>query len=68
MFGIERKLTEKDHTHTWNLVEIGKNFFRMHNIYEEGIQNYNMFKGKQWEGLIRPSGGAEPIVLNFIKV
>lgn len=65
---FNRKKEELKCTDTWNLLEIGKNFFRLHNYYEEGRENYNLFEGKQWEGLIKPQGGVEPITLNIIKV
>lgn len=65
---FDRKKEELKCTDTWNLLEIGKNFFRLHNYYEEGRENYNLFEGKQWEGLIKPQGGVEPITLNIIKV
>lgn len=64
----DKEIDKLKFTHTWNLLEIGKDYFRMHNYYDEGQQNYNFFEGKQWEGLIRPQGGVEPIVLNIIKV
>lgn len=65
---FDRKKEELKCTDTWNLLEIGKNFFRLHNYYEEGRENYNLFEGRQWEGLIKPQGGVEPITLNIIKV
>lgn len=65
---FNRKKEELKCTDTWNLLEVGKNFFRLHNYYEEGRENYNLYKGKQWERLIKPQGGIEPITLNIIKV
>lgn len=68
MVDFKNKKEESKCTTTWNLLEIGKNFFRLHNYYEEGRQNYNFFNGNQWDGLIKPSGGVEPITLNIVKV
>lgn len=54
-------------TYLWDLYETGKNYNRLHNVYTEGIENYNYYYGKQWEGLIRPRNSSEPIVLNIVK-
>ena len=54
-------------TNTWNLYEIGKNYNRLNNVYEEGTENYNYYHGRQWEGLKKPNSSTEPIVLNIIK-
>lgn len=54
-------------TNTWNLYEIGKNYNRLHSVYEEGTENYNYYHGRQWEGLKKPNSSTEPIVLNIIK-
>lgn len=54
-------------TDTWNLYEIGKNYNRMQDLYEEGTDNYNYYHGRQWEGLKRPKSSQEPIVLNIVK-
>lgn len=54
-------------TNTWNLYEIGKNYNRLQNLYEEGTENYNYYHGRQWEGLKKPKSSTEPIVLNIIK-
>lgn len=54
-------------TDSWNLYEIGKNYNRMQDLYEEGTDNYNYYHGRQWEGLKRPKSSQEPIVLNIVK-
>ena len=58
---------EKQTTRTWYLYEIGKNYNRMQNLYEEGTDNYNYYHGRQWEGLIRPNSSTEPVTLNIVK-
>lgn len=54
-------------TDTWNLYEVGKNYNRLQDLYEEGTDNYNYYHGRQWEGLKRPKSSQEPIVLNIVK-
>lgn len=54
-------------TYTWDLYERGKQYNRMNNLYEDGEDNYNYYHGRQWEGLKRPKGSQEPIVLNVVK-
>ena len=58
---------EKQTTRTWYLYEVGKNYNRMQNLYEEGTDNYNYYHGRQWEGLIRPNSSTEPVTLNIVK-
>lgn len=58
---------EKQITRNWYLYEVGKNYNRMQNLYEEGTENYNYYHGRQWEGLIRPNSSTEPVTLNIIK-
>jgi len=57
----------KEITRNWYLYEVGKNYNRMQNLYEEGTDNYNYYHGRQWEGLIRPSSSTEPVTLNIVK-
>lgn len=58
---------EKQITRNWYLYEVGKNYNRMQNLYEEGTENYNYYHGRQWEGLKRPSSSSEPVTLNIVK-
>ena len=55
----------------WNLYERGKNYNRMQSLYEDGIENYDYYHGRQWEGLEKPDARSvtytEPVVLNVIK-
>ena len=57
----------KQNTVIWSLYEIGKNYNRLMNMYQEGRENYDYYHGRQWEGLKRPKESSEPIVLNIIK-
>lgn len=58
-------------TDIFTLYERGKNYNRMHNLYEEGTDNYDYYHGRQWEGLEKPSvkskAYTEPVVLNIVK-
>lgn len=54
-------------TDIWNLYELGKNYNRNQNLYNEGEENYNYYHGRQWEGLKKPKSSSEPIVLNIVK-
>ena len=58
---------EEKVTNNWALYEIGKDYNRMQNMYEEGTDNYNYYHGRQWEGLIRPTSSTEPVTLNIVK-
>jgi hypothetical protein len=60
-------MEDKKTTDTWNLYEIGKQYNRLNNLYEDGEDNYNYYHGRQWEGLKRPKSSQEPIVLNIVK-
>ena len=60
-------MEEEITTNAWNLYELGKQYNRMNNLYEDGIDNYNYYHGRQWEGLKRPKSSQEPIVLNIVK-
>ena len=58
-------------TDLFTLYEMGKNYNRMHNLYEDGKDNWDYYHGRQWEGLEKPSmkskAYTEPVVLNIIK-
>lgn len=58
-------------TDIFTLYERGKNYNRLHNLYEEGTDNYDYYHGRQWEGLEKPSvkskAYTEPVVLNIVK-
>ncbi len=54
-------------TNVWNLYEYGKNYNRMQTLYEDSIDNWNMYHGKQWEGLKKPKSQSDPVVFNIIK-
>lgn len=54
-------------TNTWDLYERGKQYNSMNHLYEDGIDNYNYYHGRQWEGLKRPRASQEPIVFNIVK-
>lgn len=54
-------------TETWDLFEVGRNYNRSLNMYAEGIENYNYYHGRQWEGLRKPKSSAEPVTLNIVK-
>lgn len=64
-------MEERKITNTFNLYEIGKNYNRLQNLYEEGTDNYNYYHGRQWEGLEKPNKKSkaytEPVVLNIVK-
>ena len=60
-------MEEERKTDIWQLYEIGKNYNRLQNMYVEGRENYNYYRGDQWEGLQRPKESSEPIVLNIVK-
>ena len=60
-------MEERQNTTIWSLYELGKNYNRLRNMYQEGTENYNYYYGRQWEGLQRPKDSSEPIVLNIIK-
>ena len=60
-------MEERQNTTIWSLYELGKNYNRLRNMYQEGTENYNYYYGRQWEGLQRPKESSEPIVLNIIK-
>lgn len=60
-------MEEERTTYTWSLYELGKQYSRMNHLYEDGIDNYNYYHGRQWEGLQRPKSSQEPIVLNIVK-
>lgn len=55
----------------WSLYERGKNYNRMQRLYEEGMDNYDFYHGRQWEKLERPDKKSraytEPVVLNVVK-
>ena len=58
-------------TNIFTLYERGKNYNRMHNLYEEGTDNYDYYHGRQWEVLEKPNvkskAYTEPVVLNIVK-
>jgi hypothetical protein len=58
-------------SNAWSLYERGKNYNRMQRLYEEGIDNYDFYHGRQWERLERPNKTSkaytEPVVLNVVK-
>lgn len=58
-------------TDIFTLYERGKNYNRMHSLYEEGTDNYDYYHGRQWKGLEKPSAKSkaytEPVVLNIVK-
>jgi hypothetical protein len=60
-------MEERQNTTIWSLYELGKNYNKLRNMYQEGTENYNYYHGRQWEGLQRPKESSEPIVLNIIK-
>ncbi len=62
---MEESLNER--TLLWQQYEIGKNYNRHLNLYEEGTDNYNFYHGRQWEGLEKPKKYGDPIVLNIVK-
>lgn len=61
---------EKITTDIFRLYETGKNFNRLHSLYEDGKDNYDYYHGRQWEGLEKPNQKSkaytEPVVLNII--
>lgn len=61
---------EKIVTDIFRLYETGKNFNRLHALYEDGKDNYDYYHGRQWEGLEKPNQKSkaytEPVVLNII--
>lgn len=62
---------QKIMTDIFKLYEIGKNYNRLHELYEDGKENYDNYHGRQWEGLEKPNAKSkaytEPVVLNIIK-
>ena len=58
-------------TDLFTLYEMGKNYNRNQNLYEDGRDNWDYYHGRQWEGLEKPSmkskAYTEPVVLNIIK-
>ena len=61
---------EKIVTDIFRLYETGKNFNRLHALYEDGKDNYDYYHGRQWEGLEKPNQKSkaytEPVVLNIV--
>ena len=58
-------IQEIKQTPVWELYEIGRNFHRRVNMYEETNRNYDFYIGNQWRGA--KLGDVEPVVKNFIK-
>ncbi|WP_288910796.1 hypothetical protein [uncultured Thomasclavelia sp.] len=58
-------LEELETTNIWKDYEKGRSFCRMHNMYAETDENYQMAFGNQWQGL--KSGGIEPVQYNIIE-
>ncbi len=58
-------LQEIRQTPIWGLYEIGRNFHRRTNIYEDTNLNYEMYNGNQWRGA--KLGDVEPVQKNVIK-
>lgn len=54
-------------TTSWDLYEIGRNYNRRLNMYQEGKENYDFYHGRQWEGINKPKSQAEPITMNIVK-
>lgn len=54
-------------TDIWALLERGKNYNRMQQLYENGQENYDYFFGRQWGRLKKPTSESEPITLNIVK-
>ena len=52
-------------TSVWGLYQIGQNYHRLTNIYNDTDRNYRFYNGDQWEGA--KLGDVEPIQKNFIK-
>jgi len=52
-------------TDIWTLYEQGRNYCRMQGMFRDTDNNYRMYNGNQWEGVIVK--GIEPIQENFIK-
>lgn len=58
-------IEELPKTDIWDLYERCKNYCRMLNMFKETDDNYRMYNGNQWDGLVVK--GVEPIQENFIK-
>lgn len=58
-------LEEIKTTDLWDLYEQGRDYCRSIKMFTDTDENYRMYNGNQWEGLIIK--GIEPIQLNFIK-
>lgn len=52
-------------TDVWTLYEQGQMYARKTNIYDTTDENFRMYNGDQWDGVILK--GIEPVQLNFIK-
>jgi hypothetical protein len=52
-------------TPIWRLYEIGRNYHRKTNIYDDTDKNYRFYNGDQWAGA--KLGDVEPVQKNFIK-
>lgn len=63
----EDELEDLQVTEVWKLYEYGKNYNHVQTLYEDSTENWNMYHGKQWEGLKKPKSQSEPIVFNIIK-
>ena len=58
-------LQEIKQTEVWGLYEIGQNYHRRTNIYEDTDKNHEFYNGDQWRGA--KLGDVEPVQKNFIK-
>ena len=58
-------LQEIKQTEVWGLYEIGQNYHRRTNIYEDTDKNHDFYNGDQWRGA--KLGDVEPVQKNFIK-
>ena len=58
-------LQDIEKTDVWTLYEQGQMYARKTNIYDTTDENFRMYNGDQWDGVILK--GIEPVQLNFIK-
>ena len=58
-------LEQLKETDIWTLYEQCRNYCRMQGMFRDTDDNYRMYNGNQWEGVIVK--GIEPIQENFIK-
>lgn len=52
-------------TDVWRLFDKGRQYNRIHGLYDDTEKNYNFYIGNQWEGA--DTGSEKPVVKNIIK-